>query len=64
MSEEVVIDEFHLTFVTPIPLTEQEVRAIRRVLARSSFRRRLRRAILRVAERHFALMKLTIRVSQ
>ena len=64
MSGEVVIDEFQLTFVTMVPLTEDEVRAIRRTLARPKFRHRLRRAIEGVAERRPELVKLAVRISQ
>jgi len=64
MSGEVVIDEFHLTFVATTPLTEDEVKAIHRILSRSSFRNRLRHAVQRIADRRPSLRKLVIRVSQ
>ena len=64
MTGPVVLDEFHVTLSVPAGLTDEQVRAARRILGRRAFRARLARTVRRLLDRHAALGVVTAQVSR
>ena len=63
MPKQVVMDEFHLTFLVPRGLSASVYEAIHQTLVASRFKAELRRAVRQVIGRHPELSSVTVKVS-
>ena len=63
MRNQLVMDEFHVTFFVPRGLSDRAYDSARAAIDDRRFRRRVRRCVARMARRHPALLAVTVKLS-